>query len=112
MPGRQLWNVRCTAHRSNGQPCRAWSIRGGFVCRVHGGAIGRVRAQAEFRLWQARLWQKVARGVADVDARTRDPAVQAETRAWLREGSRRLEKFKRVNGRQPRGDEWKLITGL
>lgn len=45
------WGVRCTAHRTNGQPCRAWAIRGGYVCRSHGGSVGHVRAKAAWR-WE------------------------------------------------------------
>lgn len=115
MPHRQLWNVRCTAHRSDGQPCGAWSIRGGYVCRVHGGRAPQVRAAAEWRLWHAKVWgQAEGRLAQRLGAlNERDLAqVQAETRAWLREGSNRLAKFRRINGRQPRGDEWRLITGL
>lgn len=48
------WATRCTAHRTNGEPCRAWSIRGGYVCRSHGGSTKRVRAAAELRWAEAR----------------------------------------------------------
>lgn len=40
----------CTAHRTNGTPCRAWAIRGGRVCVVHGGAASQVKAAAAERL--------------------------------------------------------------
>jgi hypothetical protein len=34
---------RCTARRStDGQPCRAWAIVGGTVCRSHGGSAPQV----------------------------------------------------------------------
>ena len=29
---------RCSARRTNGQPCKAWAISGGEVCVAHGGA--------------------------------------------------------------------------
>ena len=40
LPDPRLWTppvrlrlrVRCTAHRSDGAPCRAWAIHGGRVC--------------------------------------------------------------------------------
>lgn len=41
---------RCTAHRQDGQPCRRYAIRGGFVCRVHGGGSPQVVAKARERL--------------------------------------------------------------
>jgi hypothetical protein len=37
---------RCHARRSDGQPCRAWAIIGGTVCRVHGGSTRRARYRA------------------------------------------------------------------
>jgi hypothetical protein len=43
LPKRVRWRVRCTAHRSNGQPCRAWSVHGASVCVAHGGAARQVR---------------------------------------------------------------------
>ena len=55
MANRVLWNVRCTAHHRDGTPCRAWSIRGGFVCRSHGGAISHVRGMANQRLAMAKI---------------------------------------------------------
>jgi hypothetical protein len=51
MTDRVLWNVPCTAHRStDGLPCRAWSVRGARVCRVHGGMIPHVRRAAAARI--------------------------------------------------------------
>jgi hypothetical protein len=53
---RVRWSVRCTTTRSrDGQPCAAWSVRGGFVCRCHGGSVPRVRALADQRLPYAKL---------------------------------------------------------
>jgi hypothetical protein len=40
---------RCSAHRRDGEPCRNWAIRGGTVCRMHGGAAKQVRHQARVR---------------------------------------------------------------
>lgn len=45
--------MNCTAHRQDGHPCKAQSIRGGTVCRVHGGAAPQVRQAANLRLLQA-----------------------------------------------------------
>lgn len=40
----------CSAKRSNGTPCKSAAIRGGTVCRVHGGSAPQVRRKAEERL--------------------------------------------------------------
>jgi len=40
----------CTAHRTNGEPCRAKAIRGGKVCVVHGGRAPQVLRRAEERI--------------------------------------------------------------
>ena len=40
----------CRAKRSNGQPCKAQAIKGGTVCRVHGGAAPQVKRKAKERL--------------------------------------------------------------
>lgn len=51
---------RCRARRRNGQRCKCWAIRGGFVCRVHGGAAPQVRAKANVRLESARIYRELA----------------------------------------------------
>jgi hypothetical protein len=40
----------CSAHRTNGDPCRAHAILGGAVCIVHGGAAPQTRAKAAERI--------------------------------------------------------------
>ena len=40
----------CTAHRSNGEPCKAYAIKGGTVCRSHGGSARQVKEAARRRL--------------------------------------------------------------
>lgn len=43
--------ARCTAHSSRtGNPCRQSPIRGGTVCRFHGGSAPQVRRKAQERL--------------------------------------------------------------
>jgi len=44
--------TRCTAHRSNGDPCRAFAMHGGHVCVVHGGKAPQVRLAADERIRQ------------------------------------------------------------
>jgi hypothetical protein len=50
---------RCGARRTDGRPCHCWAIRGGYVCRVHGGAAPQVRAKARARLESARIYREV-----------------------------------------------------
>lgn len=49
---------RCKAQRRDGQPCRNWSIRGGYVCRMHGGAAPQVKAKARARVEMARIYRE------------------------------------------------------
>ena len=45
---------KCTAHTTGNhgekRPCRNWAIKGGRVCRYHGGAAPQVKAAAQKRL--------------------------------------------------------------
>ena len=52
--------MRCKAHRTDGQPCGNWAIKGGQVCRYHGGSSGHVKAAAQRRLAE----QEAARAMA------------------------------------------------
>lgn len=45
--------VYCTARKTNGDPCRKRPIKGGNVCRVHGGAAKQVKAAAQRRIMAA-----------------------------------------------------------
>lgn len=42
--------VRCSARRTDGQPCRAFAIHGGTTCVKHGGSAPQVIAAAKRRL--------------------------------------------------------------
>jgi hypothetical protein len=44
---------RCSAHRTNGEPCSGWAIKGGSVCRTHGGAAPQTLQAARMRLLAA-----------------------------------------------------------
>ncbi|GAA1774542.1 hypothetical protein GCM10009767_35690 [Kocuria aegyptia] len=41
---------RCTAHKSNGDPCSRWAIAGGTTCPAHGGSAPAVKAAAARRV--------------------------------------------------------------
>ncbi len=46
--------TRCTAHsKRTGEPCGNWSIRGGTVCRKHGGAAKQTKEAAARRIFAA-----------------------------------------------------------
>lgn len=81
--------MKCTARRTNGEPCNAWAIKGGTVCRSHGGSIKHVRDAANRRLAE----QEAAKTVATLGARldiTPSEALLEEVQwtaghvAWLR----------------------------
>lgn len=63
---------RCHAHRTNGAPCRAYAIVGGYVCMAHGGASQRARRAAERRLCIAivdrAIWGARARRLRELAA--------------------------------------------
>lgn len=44
---------RCTARRTNGEPCRAYALLGAEVCWTHGGAARQVRQAAQRRVAEA-----------------------------------------------------------
>jgi len=51
--------LKCSARRTDGDtPCGNWAIKGGTVCRYHGGAAPQVKAAAA-RRWEARLAEMV-----------------------------------------------------
>ncbi|PWT80805.1 MAG: hypothetical protein C5B58_10950 [Acidobacteria bacterium] len=45
--------MKCTAHKSNGQPCNASALAGTNVCHVHGGFAPQVKRKARERLLEA-----------------------------------------------------------
>lgn len=45
---------QCKAKKKNGEQCQAWAIRGGTVCRVHGGMAPAVQRKAQERIEKAR----------------------------------------------------------
>lgn len=55
---------RCHARRTNGEPCRAYAIHGGRVCRAHGGAAPQVRQAATERIHRGRAEAALADAMA------------------------------------------------
>ena len=49
-PTRPFDPMRCSARRRNGEQCGSKPIRGGTVCRMHGGGAPQVRAKIDERL--------------------------------------------------------------
>lgn len=45
--------ARCSAHRTNGDPCNAFAIKGGTVCNKHGGSAPQVKKKAAERIQEA-----------------------------------------------------------
>ena len=57
MPCQQCGEIHprgCKGHKRNGKPCGQPAIKGGVVCRMHGGSAPQVRAAAEKRLDELR----------------------------------------------------------
>ncbi|WP_300611060.1 hypothetical protein [Trebonia sp.] len=54
------WAVKCRAHRRDGELCRRWAIRGGFVCSKHGGASPQARRKARERLVELAAYNLLA----------------------------------------------------
>src|SRR5205823_11427625 len=58
---------RCTARRQrDGEPCGRFAIRGGTVCRIHGGASPQAQRKAKQRIDFAKaiMLERAVRGVA------------------------------------------------
>jgi hypothetical protein len=55
---------RCRARRKNGEPCEAYAITGGYVCRMHGGASPRARRAAYVRQTEADILRQFDREFA------------------------------------------------
>lgn len=51
---RRRQGIRCSGHRTDGTPCKAWAVNGGGVCSAHGGLAPQVKAAAQANLIAAR----------------------------------------------------------
>lgn len=47
--------MKCSAHKSNGDPCGNWAIKGAKVCKNHGGRAPQVKAKAGVRILETRI---------------------------------------------------------
>lgn len=52
---------RCLGHKTNGEPCGKWPMKGARVCDSHGGRAPQVREAARVRLLEARTRDALAR---------------------------------------------------
>ena len=63
--------LKCKAHRSNREPCKAYAMKGQTVCSAHGGRSPQARAAGERRVAEERAAKVAARLAQPVDT---DPA--------------------------------------
>ncbi len=74
--------MRCTAHKQDGSPCRAWAMKGCPVCRVHGGTASQVKEAAQQRLRAEKARAELARlmkNAGDMPSVIPDPETGLET---------------------------------
>jgi hypothetical protein len=68
---------RCTSHKTNGDPCPNWAMRGQEVCHAHGGRSPQAQAAAQERL---AVEQAVVRFALDLDDTPLDEIAVREIR--------------------------------
>lgn len=81
---------KCSARRTNGQPCKAWAVVGAKVCVAHGGAAPQVKAKAA-RVVAEQKAQRALEGLDDYQAVT-DPIERLQLLAG------RAERFMELVG--------------
>ena len=57
---------KCSGHRTNGEPCKAWAMNGSSVCVAHGGKARQVKAKAA-RVLAERKADKLLAGIGDYE---------------------------------------------
>lgn len=89
--------MKCQAKRTNGEPCKAWAIKGAKVCRVHGGSARQVRRKAVERVKEAKAAEVAKLFVEAVDTTPGEALVDlvqwtaGEVIYWRREVARIAE---------------------
>ena len=98
-------NVRCHAHKKNGERCRRWSLRGSTVCTSHGAAAPAVRRRAAERI-EASL-DRAALAVVRLmeDAKTPHAVKLAAAKDLLDRGGLSAKQIVEVNNLAP----WQVI---
>jgi hypothetical protein len=76
MGGAPRQALRCSGHRSDGRPCRAFAINGGTVCVAHGGRAPQVQAKAARNVAERKA-AKALEGITDFEAIT-DPIARLQ----------------------------------
>lgn len=80
---------KCSAKRSNGEPCTKWPVGGQKVCNTHGGSSPQAKAAAERRITEAKLTAAVKTYGLPVDVSPTEALLDevkwtAGHVAWLR----------------------------
>jgi hypothetical protein len=68
---------KCTGTCRDGRPCGKWPIRGGTVCKTHGGSAPQVRAKAAQNL-AAQAARKAFGRLVDVSTPVEDPLTELQ----------------------------------
>jgi hypothetical protein len=74
--GRTRQALKCSGHRTDGQPCQAYAINGGKVCAVYGGRAPQVKAAATRQLAE-RQAAAILAGIGDYGPVT-DPLTELQ----------------------------------
>lgn len=106
--------TRCVAHSTQtGLPCKNWAIRGGTVCRKHGGSVGRVKAKAAERVRDAlamaidpeRVLREVGRlAFSDIRELFDDAGKLLPVKQWPEDIARAVKSVEVVRGNVDKGD--------
>ncbi len=95
--------MKCKAKRTDGQPCKAWPIKGAEVCRVHGGRAPQVKAAAKRRRVLGEAQEELNRLGVPIEVDTAEAMLQmvyeaAGNVAFLRKRIQQLEQGGRLTG--------------
>ncbi len=95
--------MKCKAKRTDGEPCKAWPIKGAEVCRVHGGRAPQVKAAAKRRVALGEAQEELNRLGVPIEVDTAEAMLQmvyeaAGNVAFLRKRIQQLEQGGRLTG--------------